>query len=132
MAPTSSGTVSIASVFLLLSSCSRRSLSYLLDFWLLVRIPDSRSMERASPGDSRFCPQSLEASRSKSVSSRCRRMKDLTLKLNLWRFNELGRAALVEASPLPDPVVHSVVGPHQASPIKLNPDKCSWSNKTIS
>ncbi|KAK8698794.1 hypothetical protein V6N13_114901 [Hibiscus sabdariffa] len=41
-------------------------------------------MERASPGDSRFCPRSLEASRSKSASSRCRRMKDLTLKFNLW------------------------------------------------
>ncbi|KAK8692553.1 hypothetical protein V6N13_076011 [Hibiscus sabdariffa] len=48
MVPASSGAVSMVLVFLLLSSSSRRSLSYLLWFWLLVRVLDSRSMESFS------------------------------------------------------------------------------------
>ncbi|KAK8609362.1 hypothetical protein V6N13_061811 [Hibiscus sabdariffa] len=39
-------------------------------------------MERVSLGDSRFCPRSLVASRSKRASSRRRRLQDLALKLN--------------------------------------------------
>ncbi|KAK8614392.1 hypothetical protein V6N13_122751 [Hibiscus sabdariffa] len=61
MASASSGAVFMVSVFLLLSSSSRRNLSYLLWFWLLVRISDSRSMERVSLDDSWFCPRSQEA-----------------------------------------------------------------------
>ncbi|KAK8609236.1 hypothetical protein V6N13_025542 [Hibiscus sabdariffa] len=74
MAPTLSGAVSMASAYLFLSSSSRRSLSHLHRFWLLVRVPDNCSMERVSPGDSRFCPRSLEASRSKSAPPRRRRL----------------------------------------------------------
>ncbi|KAK8502880.1 hypothetical protein V6N13_100185 [Hibiscus sabdariffa] len=85
MALASPGAVSMASVYFLLSSNSRRSLSYLLRFWLLVRVSDSRSMERVSPDDSRFCSRSLEASRSKRASSWRRRLQDLVLKLNSCR-----------------------------------------------
>ncbi|KAK8656696.1 hypothetical protein V6N13_098637 [Hibiscus sabdariffa] len=82
MAPASPGVVSMSSAYLHLSSSSRRSPFHLPRFWLLVRVPDSRSMERVSPDDLRFCPRSLEASRSKRDSPRRRRLQELVPKHN--------------------------------------------------